>query len=161
MSRSSNTYLPLHTTTDQTEDTCLPEQQHSSTTIQISSTTDPQPSSTLPYDPSVLMGRPKPPSEEHQSRPTTWIILFVNFMLFMVFIITSSLPHYAESIHTVDKEMLELRLSAERASNSTLFWGTYRPNLYFGVRPRLPHSVMTGLMWYTLEDHSAFRRKLT
>ncbi|RKP05923.1 glycoside hydrolase [Thamnocephalis sphaerospora] len=53
--------------------------------------------------------------------------------------------------------MLELRLSAERAANATLFWGTYRPNLYFGTRPRLPHSVMTGLMWYTLEHHSGFR----
>jgi mannosyl-oligosaccharide glucosidase len=31
--------------------------------------------------------------------------------------------------------------------NDTLLWGPYRPNLYFGVRPRLPNSVLTGLAW--------------
>src|SRR5262249_25346682 len=40
----------------------------------------------------------------------------------------------------------------------TLFWGTYRPNLYFGARPRLPHSVLTGLMWFTLEDYKGLQR---
>ena len=31
--------------------------------------------------------------------------------------------------------------------NDTLLWGPYRPNLYFGVRPRLPNSILTGLAW--------------
>ncbi|KAA8909446.1 hypothetical protein TRICI_004513 [Trichomonascus ciferrii] len=36
-----------------------------------------------------------------------------------------------------------------RMSNASLLWGPYRSNLYFGVRPRgIPHSLMTGLMWY-------------
>lgn len=39
-----------------------------------------------------------------------------------------------------------------RASNQTLMWGPYRPNLYFGVRPRLPKSLMSGLMWSKVED---------
>jgi mannosyl-oligosaccharide glucosidase len=39
-----------------------------------------------------------------------------------------------------------------RASNQTLLWGPYRPNLYFGVRPRLPKSLMSGLMWSKVED---------
>ena len=34
-----------------------------------------------------------------------------------------------------------------RASNDSLLWGPYRPNLYFGVRPRIPKSLMTGLLW--------------
>ncbi|KAF9232974.1 mannosyl oligosaccharide glucosidase-domain-containing protein [Melanogaster broomeanus] len=29
-----------------------------------------------------------------------------------------------------------------------LHWGSYRPGLYFGLRPRLPQSLMTGLMWF-------------
>ncbi|KAI0987875.1 hypothetical protein GJ496_006427 [Pomphorhynchus laevis] len=29
-----------------------------------------------------------------------------------------------------------------------LFWGTYRPNLYFGVRHRSPVSIIGGLAWY-------------
>ncbi|KAF9384276.1 Processing alpha glucosidase I [Podila verticillata] len=39
------------------------------------------------------------------------------------------------------------------ASNQSLLWGVYRPNLYFGTRPRLPDSVMTGLMWFGMQDY--------
>ncbi|KAK4505077.1 hypothetical protein PRZ48_003040 [Zasmidium cellare] len=39
-----------------------------------------------------------------------------------------------------------------KASNDSLLWGPYRPNLYFGVRPRLPKSVLTGLLWSRVED---------
>ncbi|KAF9977520.1 Processing alpha glucosidase I [Actinomortierella ambigua] len=50
--------------------------------------------------------------------------------------------------------------SAQAAVNITeearqsLWWGTYRPNLYFGTRPRLPQSLMTGLMWFGLQDYT-------
>lgn len=44
-------------------------------------------------------------------------------------------------------------------SDSSLLWGTYRPNLYFGLRPRLPQSLMTGLMWHGLNDFQSFTRK--
>ena len=30
-------------------------------------------------------------------------------------------------------------------------WGSYRGNLYFGLRTRAPHSLLTGLMWYSTE----------
>ncbi|CAG8443656.1 9694_t:CDS:10 [Ambispora gerdemannii] len=45
-----------------------------------------------------------------------------------------------------------LQASAARTTNQSLLWGTYRPNLYFGVRPRLPESLMTGLMWFGVDD---------
>ncbi|KAG1048149.1 hypothetical protein G6F43_009441 [Rhizopus delemar] len=44
------------------------------------------------------------------------------------------------------------------SSNSSLLWGTYRPNLYFGTRPRLPESIMTGLMWFDANDLQGFQR---
>ena len=48
------------------------------------------------------------------------------------------------------------------ASNGTddasLFWGTYRPNLYFGLRPQVPLSLMTGLMWFGTQDYTSFNR---
>ncbi|XP_017891521.1 mannosyl-oligosaccharide glucosidase GCS1 isoform X2 [Ceratina calcarata] len=28
------------------------------------------------------------------------------------------------------------------------YWGTYRPGVYFGLKTRDPHSLVTGLMWY-------------
>lgn len=38
----------------------------------------------------------------------------------------------------------------ETAVNKSLFWGTYRPNLYFGTRTRNADAVLTGLAWHGL-----------
>lgn len=46
------------------------------------------------------------------------------------------------------------------ASNASLLWGPYRPNLYFGVRPRLPKSLLTGLLWSNVDDYRAFQGRL-
>ncbi|KAK1912124.1 hypothetical protein P3342_009723 [Pyrenophora teres f. teres] len=43
----------------------------------------------------------------------------------------------------------------EKATNASLLWGPYRPNLYFGVRPRIPRSLMGGLMWTRVEDYQS------
>ncbi|GAM83731.1 hypothetical protein ANO11243_017210 [Dothideomycetidae sp. 11243] len=42
-----------------------------------------------------------------------------------------------------------------KASNDSLLWGAYRPNVYFGIRPRLPKSLMTGLMWARVDDFAS------
>ena len=39
-----------------------------------------------------------------------------------------------------------------RRSNESLLWGPYRPNLYFGVRPRISKSLTTGLLWAKVDD---------
>ena len=31
--------------------------------------------------------------------------------------------------------------------DTSLLWGPYRPNLYLGLRPRIPNSLLLGLMW--------------
>ncbi|KAJ3197352.1 Processing alpha glucosidase I [Irineochytrium annulatum] len=43
------------------------------------------------------------------------------------------------------------------AANESLFWGTYRPNLYFGTRTRSVDPVLTGLMWHGVADYAGFR----
>lgn len=40
-----------------------------------------------------------------------------------------------------------------RLNNETLLWGPYRPNLYFGVRPRMAESLMAGLMWAKVDNY--------
>jgi mannosyl-oligosaccharide glucosidase len=40
--------------------------------------------------------------------------------------------------------------------DESLIWGTYRPGLYFGLKPRFPESLMTGLIWYGTQDFNAF-----
>lgn len=39
-------------------------------------------------------------------------------------------------------------------SNSSLLWGPYRPNLYLGIRPRIPNSLLMGLMWSIADEPS-------
>ncbi|PNY28129.1 Uncharacterized protein TCAP_01938 [Tolypocladium capitatum] len=40
-----------------------------------------------------------------------------------------------------------------RLNNQSLLWGPYKPNLYFGVRPRTPQGLWTGLMWGRIESY--------
>ena len=48
----------------------------------------------------------------------------------------------------------------EKASNESLLWGPYRPNLYFGVRPRIPKSLMGGLLWTRVEDYQSVQNSM-
>ncbi|KAI0255396.1 glycoside hydrolase [Lactifluus subvellereus] len=43
-------------------------------------------------------------------------------------------------------------------ASDSLVWGTYRPNLYFGLRPRIPQSLMTGLLWFGTQDYQSFTK---
>ncbi|XP_042495383.1 mannosyl-oligosaccharide glucosidase GCS1-like [Macadamia integrifolia] len=40
----------------------------------------------------------------------------------------------------------------------SLYWGTYRPHVYFGVRARTPQSLIAGLMWIGVKDGSYVMR---
>ncbi|KAI0019216.1 glycoside hydrolase family 63 protein [Xylariomycetidae sp. FL0641] len=33
------------------------------------------------------------------------------------------------------------------SEDKTFLWGPYRPNLYFGIRPQVPESLLMGMMW--------------
>ncbi|KAI9934044.1 Processing alpha glucosidase I [Aspergillus wentii] len=45
-----------------------------------------------------------------------------------------------------------LTKEAARANNESLLWGPYKPNLYFGVRPRISNSLFSGLLWAKVDD---------
>ena len=49
---------------------------------------------------------------------------------------------------------------AARASNESLLWGPYKPNLYFGVRPRIPNSVFAGLMWAKVDNYATAQESM-
>ncbi|OMO60462.1 Glycoside hydrolase, family 63, partial [Corchorus capsularis] len=40
----------------------------------------------------------------------------------------------------------------------SLYWGTYRPHVYFGIRARTPRSLIAGLMWLGVKDGRYFMR---
>ncbi|KAJ7098151.1 glycoside hydrolase [Mycena belliarum] len=54
--------------------------------------------------------------------------------------------------------LLPLTSVAANQFNDTLLWGAYRPNLYFGLRPRIPQSLMTGLMWFGTHDYQSISK---
>lgn len=47
-----------------------------------------------------------------------------------------------------------------KLSNETLLWGPYRPNLYFGVRPRIPKSLTTGLLWAKVDSFTEVQNSM-
>ncbi|PCH38371.1 glycoside hydrolase family 63 protein [Wolfiporia cocos MD-104 SS10] len=49
-------------------------------------------------------------------------------------------------------------LSQPTNDSESLEWGVYRPGLYFGLRPRIPQSLMTGLMWFGTQDYQSLTR---
>lgn len=38
------------------------------------------------------------------------------------------------------------------SNEAPLLWGPYRPNLYLGIRSRVPESLVAGLMWGKLDE---------
>lgn len=51
----------------------------------------------------------------------------------------------------------EILSETAKQSNASLLWGPYRPNLYFGVRPRIPRSLMTGLVWSRVDSYEGLQ----
>ncbi|PWN54015.1 glycoside hydrolase [Violaceomyces palustris] len=49
-------------------------------------------------------------------------------------------------------------VTARNQADSSLLWGTYRPQIYFGMRPRLPESILMGLMWFGVQDYRGYAK---
>ena len=62
---------------------------------------------------------------------------------------------FAATATASDREAVLLNEIAQ-ASNRSLLWGPYRPNLYFGVKPRIPKSFSSGLLWGNVDDYRSF-----
>ncbi|EAW08719.1 mannosyl-oligosaccharide glucosidase [Aspergillus clavatus NRRL 1] len=55
---------------------------------------------------------------------------------------------------SAEDDISVLTTETAKANNDSLLWGPYKPNLYFGVRPRIPNSLSAGLMWAKVDDYS-------
>ncbi|KAJ5248878.1 mannosyl-oligosaccharide glucosidase [Penicillium chermesinum] len=72
---------------------------------------------------------------------------------FRISVILTSLL-YALGLASQDpNDVTVLIKEAARANNESLLWGPYKPNLYFGVRPRISNSLAAGLMWAKTDDY--------
>ncbi|KAL2217079.1 putative mannosyl-oligosaccharide glucosidase [Thermoascus aurantiacus ATCC 26904] len=58
----------------------------------------------------------------------------------------------AASRASASDDVSELINEVSKANNQSLLWGPYKPNLYFGVHPRIPKSLVAGLMWAKVDN---------
>ncbi|XP_024994177.1 mannosyl-oligosaccharide glucosidase GCS1-like isoform X1 [Cynara cardunculus var. scolymus] len=101
-------------------------------------------------------------------------ILDVNFKLLLGLTVVSSLVALFFIFHSVQfadgddrlprvitpfpaPKIMDLEMFQGEHKES-LYWGTYRPHLYFGVRARTPKSLVAGLMWLGVKDGRYFMR---
>ncbi|KAG9259869.1 mannosyl-oligosaccharide glucosidase [Astyanax mexicanus] len=99
--------------------------------------------------------KPAPPSRKEKKKKTDIGKVFINISIalcifslawfFYALYMRSSLARRVVTLHpssrVLDSNSTSAAVSPER------FWGTYRPQVYFGMKTRSPRSVVTGLMW--------------
>ena len=56
------------------------------------------------------------------------------------------------------KATQEVLAEDAKSLNGSLLWGPYKPNLYFGVRPRLPKSLTAGLIWAKVDSYEGIQQ---
>ena len=84
----------------------------------------------------------------HSGPSSLWRLVLV--------LLTTSLFTHAVAASDSGAEDALLNSIVARQNNQSLLWGPYRPNLYFGLRPRIPQSLMTGLMWGKVDTYNDF-----
>ncbi|KAK7750609.1 Processing alpha glucosidase I [Diatrype stigma] len=71
-----------------------------------------------------------------------------------------SLLTTSASVSALEEGEAVLNSELSRANNQSLFWGPYRPNLYFGVRPRVPKSLITALLWAKVDNYGQVQNSM-
>lgn len=74
----------------------------------------------------------------------------------LVWLLWSQLLLLRASIHADE----QIPLSTADTADQSLLWGPYRPNLYFGVRPRVPNSLLAGLMWSRVDNYATVQNSM-
>lgn len=82
-----------------------------------------------------------------------WTLERVLWLVFALGVLPRSIYAAASAEHQVI-----LNQETARISNDSLFWGPYRPNLYFGVRPRTPKGLLTGLLWAKVDNYATVQQ---
>ncbi|XP_057949553.1 mannosyl-oligosaccharide glucosidase GCS1 [Malania oleifera] len=91
------------------------------------------------------------------------LVLGAFAFLIVVFLIY----HLTESVEEDRKPRVVTPLPAPKIMDlpqfqgehrESLYWGTYRPQVYLGIRARTPRSLIAGLMWIGVKDGRYFMR---
>ncbi|GAA5975706.1 hypothetical protein JCM11641_005843 [Rhodosporidiobolus odoratus] len=86
---------------------------------------------------------PPPPTTSLDNSMKLWLAL-IAFGVHT----SSALAQYNNTAHA----------DALEAADNSLLFGSWRPGLYFGLRAKLPSTLMTGLMWWGAQDYQSFNQ---
>ncbi|KAK7246974.1 hypothetical protein RIF29_41848 [Crotalaria pallida] len=83
------------------------------------------------------------------------VVLCISFFAFFVILfLIRHLLSYGEREHQLPRAVTPFPAPKimdlpqfEGEHKESLYWGTYRPQVYFGIRARTPQSLIAGLMW--------------
>lgn len=67
--------------------------------------------------------------------------------------LTAWLSFFHLASATLEENEGVLHSEVGRLNNESLLWGPYRPNLYFGVRPRVPSGIAAALSWVKVDNY--------
>ncbi|XP_077427821.1 mannosyl-oligosaccharide glucosidase [Vanacampus margaritifer] len=107
--------------------------------------------------PPLLRKDDKPPAFHRKEKKKKMNIgkIFINISIglcvvsliwfFYALYMRSSLAKRVATLHSSPR-VLDANSSSARVSPER-FWGSYRPQVYFGMKTRSPRSIVTGMMW--------------
>lgn len=82
-------------------------------------------------------------------------------LLLSTLVLAGSLLFSPSSVLGQSQTPVELNSSTIAfVEDPALLWSTYTPQLYFGIKPRLPKSITNGLIWFGLNDWEGLQREL-
>ncbi|KAJ1407359.1 Six-hairpin glycosidase superfamily [Sesbania bispinosa] len=87
------------------------------------------------------------------------VVLGISFfafflILFLIHHLVNSVaePHLPRAVTPFPAPKLMDLPQFQGQHMESLYWGTYRPHVYLGIRARTPQSLMAGLMWIGVKD---------
>lgn len=81
------------------------------------------------------------------SKQQNWKTIAVSFTGFTIFGIVAAITYQGYLETRVSTPFSQNKLVSNDVDSSML-WGSYRPGVYFGLKSREEHPLLTGLMWY-------------
>ncbi|KEH20572.1 mannosyl-oligosaccharide glucosidase [Medicago truncatula] len=84
----------------------------------------------------------------------TFFFIIIIFFLVHHFVTSAAQPHLPRVVTPFPAPKIMDLPQFQGEHKESLYWGTYRPHLYLGIRARTPQSLMAGLMWIGVKDGS-------
>ncbi|CAH8257364.1 unnamed protein product [Arabidopsis lyrata] len=119
-------------------------------------------SDSLPYPPSIRRGKGKELVSIGAFKTNLKILIGLIILgILVIYFVINRLVRHGLLYDEAQKPRVITPFPAPKLMNlsmfqgehkESLYWGTYRPHVYFGVRARTPLSLVAGLMWLGVKD---------